>query len=479
MMPAGDFQPVIGLEVHAQLLTRSKIFCGCSTQFGAEPNHNTCPVCLGLPGVLPVLNRRVVEFAVRTGLALSCTIRRTSVWSRKNYFYPDLPKGYQITQYDRPICEFGKLKIDTSSGEKEVRIRRIHMEEDAGKNVHDPAAGRSLVDLNRAGVPLLEIVTEPDLSSSEEAAEYLKALRDILVYIGVNDGNMEEGSFRCDANVSVMRKGSTTLGQRTELKNMNSFRFVRQAIDFEIARQVEVIESGGSVVLETRLWDVQKNETRPMRSKEEAHDYRYFPEPDLPPLHVSEALIQQAAATLPELPRAKLSRLQSEYGLSSYEAKILCGEVSLADYFERCARNYRDYKKLANWFLGELMRLLKEEGGLVSTLKFTPEQFLALLNFVDRGEISPNSGKEVFAEMFRTGEDPGKIISRKGLTQVSDAGELEKLVDEVIAKNPGEVQKYKAGKTQVFGFFVGQVMRAVKGRANPAVVNELLKRKLG
>src|SRR5215468_1446380 len=479
MMPAGDFQPVIGLEVHAQLLTCSKIFCGCSTQFGAEPNHNTCPVCLGLPGVLPVLNRRVVEFAVRTGLALSCTIRRTSVWSRKNYFYPDLPKGYQITQYDRPICEFGKLKIDTSSGEKEVRIRRIHMEEDAGKNIHDPAAGRSLVDLNRAGVPLLEIVTEPDLSSSEEAAEYLKALRDILVYIGVNDGNMEEGSFRCDANVSVRRKGSTTLGQRTELKNMNSFRFVRQAIDFEIARQIEVIESGGSVVQETRLWDVQKNETRPMRSKEDAHDYRYFPEPDLPPLHVSDALIDEVGRSLPELPRAKARRFLSQYGLPAYDVKILCVERPLADFFEACAAQYKDYKKLSNWFLGELMRLLNEKGGSISSLKVQPAQLAALLSSVDKGEISANAGKDVLAEMFRTGRDPASIIAEKGLGQVSDAAVIEAAVDDAIAKNQGEVEKYRAGKKQVLGFFVGQVMKAMKGKGNPALINEMLKKKLG
>src|SRR5215813_11327057 len=343
-MAASDYQPVIGLEVHAQLLTRAKIFCGCSTQFGSPPNHNTCPVCLGMPGVLPVLNKRVVEFAVRVGLALGCTVRKTSVWSRKNYFYPDLPKGYQITQYDQPICEGGKLTIDVDGTTKDIRIRRIHMEEDAGKSVHDAVGGESLVDLNRAGVPLLEIVSEPDIRSSEEAVEYLKSLRDVLMYIGVNDGNMEEGSFRCDANVSVMRKGSTKLGQRTELKNMNSFRFVRQAIDFEIARQIEVIESGDSVVQETRLWDVQRNETRPMRSKEEAHDYRYFPEPDLPPLHVPDALIQQAAATLPELPRAKLSRLQSQFGLPAYDAKILCGDRVLAEHFEACARLYPDSK---------------------------------------------------------------------------------------------------------------------------------------
>ncbi|HEX9507805.1 MAG TPA: Asp-tRNA(Asn)/Glu-tRNA(Gln) amidotransferase subunit GatB [Myxococcales bacterium] len=477
-MAVSDFQPVIGLEVHAQLLTRSKIFCGCSTQFGAPPNHHTCPVCLGMPGVLPVLNQKVVEFAVRAGVALGCAIRKTSVWSRKNYFYPDLPKGYQITQYDRPICEHGKLTIDAAGGEKEIRILRIHMEEDAGKSVHDASAGESLVDLNRAGVPLLEIVSEPDIRSSEEAAEYLKALRDILVYLEVNDGNMEEGSFRCDANISVMRKGATAFGQRTELKNMNSFRFVRQALDYEISRQVEVIESGGKVIQETRLWDTQKNETRAMRSKEDAHDYRYFPEPDLPPLHLPEALINAEAAGLPELPRAKLLRLQSQYGLPLYDAKILCGDRALADFFEACAKEYLEYKKLSNWFLGELLRLFKEEGGALSSLKFSPAQFAFLLRALDGGEISASSAKDVFAEMFRDGRDPSAIISDKGLAQVSDVSQIESVVSEVLAKNAGEVEKYRAGKTQVFGFLVGQVMRAMKGKANPAVVNELLKRKL-
>jgi aspartyl-tRNA(Asn)/glutamyl-tRNA(Gln) amidotransferase subunit B len=477
-MAVSDFQPVIGLEVHAQLLTRSKIFCGCSTQFGAPPNHHTCPVCLGMPGVLPVLNQKVVEFAVRAGLALGCAIRKTSIWSRKNYFYPDLPKGYQITQYDRPICEHGKLTIDAAGGEKEIRILRIHMEEDAGKSVHDASVGESLVDLNRAGVPLLEIVSEPDIRSSEEAAEYLKALRDVLVYIGVNDGNMEEGSFRCDANVSVMRKGATAFGQRTELKNMNSFRFVRQAIDYEISRQVEVIESGGKVSQETRLWDIQKNETRAMRSKEDAHDYRYFPEPDLPPLHLPDALINAEAAGLPELPRAKLLRFQSQYGLPLYDAKILCGDPALADLFEVCAKEYPEYKKLSHWFLGELLRLFKEEGGAFSSLKFSPAQFASLLRALDGGEISASSAKDVFAEMFRDGRDPSAIISDKGLAQVSDVSQIESVVSEVLAKNASEVEKYRAGKTQVFGFLVGQVMRAMKGKANPAVVNLLLKRKL-
>jgi len=478
-MPVSDFQPVIGLEVHAQLLTQSKIFCGCSTTFGAEPNRNTCPVCLGMPGVLPVLNQRVVEFAVRTGLALECTVKKTSIWSRKNYFYPDLPKGYQITQYDLPICEHGRLVIDTPQGEKVIRVRRIHMEEDAGKNVHDAGGGQSLVDLNRAGVPLLEIVSEPDLRDADEAVEYLKALRDVLVYLGVNDGNLEEGSFRCDANVSVMPKGTSTYGQRCELKNLNSFRFLKQAVDYEISRQVDVIESGGKVSQETRLWDVSKGVTRSMRSKEEAHDYRYFPEPDLPPLHVSDAAIDSAAKALPELPRAKLTRFISQYGLPAYDARILTAERPLADCFEACAAHYADAKKLSNWFLGELMRLLKEEGTLLSALRFTPAQLAELLRAVDLGTVSANAGKDVLGEMFRTGKAPADIIAEKGLAQVSDTGAIEAVVDDILAKNAGEVEKYRAGKKQVFGFFVGQVMRAMKGKGNPALVNDLLKKKLG
>ncbi|QSQ19726.1 Asp-tRNA(Asn)/Glu-tRNA(Gln) amidotransferase subunit GatB [Pyxidicoccus parkwayensis] len=478
-MPVSDFQPVIGLEVHAQLLTQSKIFCGCSTAFGAEPNRNTCPVCLGMPGVLPVLNQRVVEFAVRTGLALECTVKKTSVWSRKNYFYPDLPKGYQITQYDLPICEHGRLVIDTPQGEKVIRVRRIHMEEDAGKNVHDADVGQSLVDLNRAGVPLLEIVSEPDLRDADEAVEYLKVMRDVLVYLGVNDGNLEEGSFRCDANVSVMPKGSSTYGQRCELKNLNSFRFLKQAIEYEISRQVDVIESGGKVDQETRLWDVNKGVTRSMRSKEEAHDYRYFPEPDLPPLHVSDAAIDAAAKALPELPRAKLTRFMSQYGLPAYDARILVAERPLADFFEACAAHYADAKKLSNWFLGELMRLLKEEGTPLSSVRFTPVQLAELLGAVDKGTVSANAGKDVLGEMFRTGKAPADIIAEKGLAQVSDTGAIEAVVDDILAKNAGEVEKYRAGKKQVFGFFVGQVMRAMKGKGNPALVNDLLKKKLG
>ncbi|MGQ0503831.1 MAG: Asp-tRNA(Asn)/Glu-tRNA(Gln) amidotransferase subunit GatB [Myxococcaceae bacterium] len=478
-MPVSDFQPVIGLEVHAQLLTQSKIFCGCSTKFGAPPNQNTCPVCLGMPGVLPVLNERVVEFAIRAGLALSCTVKKQSVWSRKNYFYPDLPKGYQITQFDQPICEHGKLSFESAETEKTVRILRIQMEEDAGKNVHDADPRSSLVDLNRAGTPLLEIVSEPDLRSSEEATDYLRALRDVVVYIGVNDGNMDEGSFRCDANVSVMPKGSSTYGTRVELKNINSFRFVREAIDYEIKRQVELIESGGKVVQETRLFDPDRGETRSMRSKEDAHDYRYFPEPDLPPLQLYDAQIDAVAKVLPELPRAKLQRFQTAFGLPAYDAKLLCADKPLADFFESVAAHYNDYKKISNWCHGELLRLINESNVTLQTLRLTSVQFASLLAEVDKGTLSNNAAKGVLAEMFKTGGEPSAIIAEKGLAQVSDVGAVEAVVEEVLRKNASEVEKYKAGQQKVYGFLVGQVMKAMKGKGNPALVNELLKKKLG
>jgi aspartyl-tRNA(Asn)/glutamyl-tRNA(Gln) amidotransferase subunit B len=479
-MALSDFQPVIGLEVHGQLLTKSKIFCGCSTRFGAEPNTHTCPVCLGLPGSLPVLNARVVEFAVRAGVALNCRINGRSIWSRKNYFYPDLPKGFQISQYDQPLCEHGALVFDVDGAEKRVGIRRIHLEEDAGKNVHDAGGGESLVDLNRAGVPLTEIVSEPDLRSAEEAAEYLKALRDVLVYIGVNDGNLEEGSFRCDANVSVMLRGATVLGTRAELKNINSFRFVRQAIDFEIARQVGVLEAGGKVLQETRLWDPQKGETRGMRSKEEAHDYRYFPEPDLPPLLVPEGMVDRVRGELPELPREKLQRFQSEFGLPLYDAKILVAERPLADFFEAVWKLYGgSAKKLANWFTGELQRLLNEEGASLTALKFSPLHFAQLLQLLDGGDVSANTAKDVFAEMFRTGKAPRTIVDERGLGLEKDAGAVAAAVDGVLAANPEEVAKYRAGKKQVLGFLVGQVMKAMKGKGNPTQVNALLKARLG
>ena len=479
-MGASDFQPVIGLEVHGQLLTESKIFCGCSTRFGSAPNTHTCPVCLGMPGSLPVLNAKVVEFAVRAGVALGCRINERSIWARKNYFYPDLPKGYQISQYDLPLCEHGALVFDVNGVEKRVGIRRIHLEEDAGKNIHDAAGGESLVDLNRAGIPLTEIVSEPDLRSSEEAGEYLKALRDVLVYLGVNDGNLEEGSFRCDANVSVMRRGATELGTRAELKNINSFRFVRQAIDYEIARQVALLESGGKVLQETRLWDPQRGETRSMRSKEEAHDYRYFPEPDLPPLLVPEGLVERVRGELPELPREKLQRFQADFGLGAYDAKILVADRALANFFESVQAAYGgNAKKLAHWFTGELQRLLKEEGTSVTALAFPPQHFAELLQLVDAEEVSANAGKDVFAEMFRTGKAPRAIVQARGLALEKDSGAVEAAVDAVLAANPEEVAKYRAGKKQVLGFLVGQVMKGMKGKGNPAQVNAVLKARLG
>jgi len=478
-MALSDFQPVIGLEVHAQLLTQSKIFCGCSTAFGAPPNHHTCPVCLGMPGVLPVLNEKVVEHAVRVGLALGCRIRPVSIWARKNYFYPDLPKGYQISQYDQPICEDGQLRIEVAGAERAIRIRRVHMEEDAGKSVHDPGGGESLVDLNRAGVPLLEIVSEPDLRSSEEAAEYLRTMRDVLVYLGANDGNLEEGSFRCDANVSVMRKGAAELGTRAELKNINSFRFVQKAIDYEIARQVEVIEAGGKVVQETRLYDPQRGETRSMRGKEEAHDYRYFPEPDLPPVRVSEALLEKVRASLPELPRARVQRLQERYGLSAADARTLCGDRALADWFEAGAPKVKDPKKLANWMVGDLLRQINESGAPLSAVKFTAAQLASLVAAVEQGTISGAAGKDVLAEMFRSGRDPQEIVAEKGLAQVSDVSAMEQVLDELLARNAGEVEKYRAGKKQVLGFLMGQAMKAMKGKGNPQLLNELLRKKLG
>ena len=482
-MPVSDFETVIGLEVHAQLLTQSKIFCGCTTAFGGEPNTHTCPVCLAMPGVLPSLNRRVVEFAVRAGLALGCEVKGKSVWARKNYFYPDLPKGYQISQYELPICQGGRVPITLDGEERAIRLTRIHMEEDAGKNLHEVAPdGSSGVDLNRAGVPLLEIVSEPDLRSVDEAIEYLKSLRAILMYLGVNDGNLEEGSFRCDANVSVMPRGSKTLGQRCEIKNMNSFRFLRQAVEYEVRRQVEVLEAGGKVAQETRLFDPARGETRAMRSKEDAPDYRYFPEPDLPPLIVDEALLSAVRASLPELPGARASRYQRQLGLSAFDAQLLTAERAVAEFFDAALAAYGSgpdaAKKVANWMNGEAARLANETGLEPSEWKVTPEKLAAILKLADAGTVGGPGAKQLFEEVFHRGGDPAEVVKAKGLAQVSDEGAIEAAVNKVLAANPGEVEKHRSGKKNLVGFFVGQVMKEMKGKGNPALVNAVLKRKL-
>ncbi|GAM09235.1 aspartyl/glutamyl-tRNA(Asn/Gln) amidotransferase subunit B [Geobacter sp. OR-1] len=475
------YQAVIGLEVHVQLKTNTKIFCGCSTQFGASPNSQTCPVCLGLPGALPVLNKKVVEYAIKAGLATNCAISPRSIFARKNYFYPDLPKGYQISQYELPICVKGHLDIDADLGAKRIGITRIHMEEDAGKLVHSDIPGLgsgSGVDLNRACTPLLEIVSEPDIRTADEAVAYLKKLHQIVVYLGICDGNMEEGSFRCDANVSVMRIGSDRFGTRTETKNVNSFRFVKQAIEYEIERQIELIEDGGKVVQETRLFDPNTGETRSMRGKEEAHDYRYFPDPDLVPLVISNDWVEDTRLSLPELPEAKLLRYQSEMGLTPYDAEVLTAVRELAEYFEACLAAGSQPKMAANWIMGEVTRGLNDNGLEIIACPVTPKQLAALLALIEKGTISGKIAKTVFDEMWQNGGEPAKIVEEKGLVQVSDTGEIEKIIDEIMAANMGQVEEYRGGKDKVFGFFVGQVMRASKGKANPAVVNDLLVKKL-
>ncbi len=503
--PAEKYEAVIGLEIHAQMMTRSKMFCGCSTQFGAVPNTQTCPICTGMPGVLPVINKRAVEMAIRAGLATHCGIAPYSRFARKNYFYPDLPKGYQISQYELPLCERGSLEVAVNGEHKRIGITRIHMEEDAGKNLHEGIVGASHVDLNRAGVPLLEIVSEPDIRSAEEAVAYLKKFRDILVYLEVCDGNMEEGSLRCDANVSLRPVGRKEFGARTELKNINSFRFVQKALEYEIARQKKILDEGGRIVQETRLWDTEKNVTASMRSKEEAHDYRYLPEPDLVPLEVPVEWVEQIRKTLPELPQAKRERFVKEYGIPEYDAEVLTSEKRIADYFESCAREYKykNYKNLSNWILTELLRELKADDREVRSAGIDPKQpitvidsktgesalmsapllvlsehLISLLTLMDQGAINRNTAKKVFEEMCRTGKSPEKIIQEQGLAQLSDDQSIERLIDDVLAANPNELMAYRQGKEKLFGFFVGQVMKQSGGKANPAKVNELLKRKL-
>ncbi len=473
-----SYEVVIGLEVHAQLQTRTKLFCRCGTEFGLPPNTQTCPVCLGLPGSLPVINRLAVEMAIRTGLALHCNIRNDNQFARKNYFYPDLPKGYQISQYEAPICENGWMDIQPNGSTKRVRIRRAHLEEDAGKNVHEGGGSDSRVDLNRAGTPLLEIVTEPDMQTPEEVDAYLKGLRDVLMYLEVCDGNMEQGSLRCEPNISLRPSGQTVLGTKVELKNINSFRFVHDALKFEIARQTTVLEEGGVVHQETRLWDVDKEQTMVMRSKEEAHDYRYFPDPDLLPMNLEQEWIEDLQNTLPELPRVRQQRFISEYQLPEYDAGVLTSVRPLADYFETCVGLFPHPKIVSNWVMGELLRELNTTETSAEVSPVSPERLVNLLQLVEKETISLKVAREIFPELYASGKDPEQLIQEKGLTQISDDGALMTMIQEVIAQNPNQVAQYRGGKETVLGFFVGQVMKASKGKANPAKVNEMLKKEL-
>jgi aspartyl-tRNA(Asn)/glutamyl-tRNA(Gln) amidotransferase subunit B len=473
-----QYEPVIGLEVHAQLKTASKIFCGCSTKFGQGPNSQTCQVCIGMPGVLPVLNKTAMDYIIKTGLAVHCEIAPYSRFARKNYFYPDLPKGYQISQYELPVCLGGYVDVVVDGKVKRVGLTRIHLEEDAGKNLHEGIEGASHVDLNRTGVPLMEIVSEPDIRSAEEAAEYMRKLRAILRYIDVCDGNMEEGSLRCDANISVRPVGQAEFGTRAELKNMNSFKNVQKAIEYEIKRQIAVIEDGGKVVQETRLWDANQNITISMRGKEEAHDYRYFPEPDLVPVEVSKEWLDSIRATMPELPDAKRERFVSQYGIPDYDAMVLTESRALADYYEDAAKLSGEPKLASNWIMGDVLRKLKEDGIEPEQCPLSPERLAGMIKLIGSGTISGKIAKTVFEEIYNSKKSAEEVVSEKGLLQISDEGEIAKIIDEVMAANPANVEQYRAGKVALIGFFVGQVMKKTGGKANPGMVNELLKKKL-
>lgn len=469
------YEAVIGLEVHAQLLTESKAFCGCSTKFGKEPNSNVCPVCLGHPGVLPVLNKKVVEFTALMGMATNCSVNQHSVFARKNYFYPDLPKGYQISQYEEPICEFGYIEVLPKNNEpKKIGITRIHMEEDAGKSIHD-LSPLTLVDVNRCGVPLMEIVSEPDIRTPEEAYLYLNKIKQIVQYLGICDGNMEEGSLRCDANISIRLKGETKLGVKTEIKNMNSFRNVERAIEFEIKRQIELIEDGEKIVQQTLLWDADLNEAYPMRSKEEAHDYRYFPDPDLLPVDINQIWKKEIESALPELPDAKLKRFISDFSLPVYDSEILTQTKSLADYYEKVVSVTDDYKSASNWIIGEVLAVVNDKKINITDFSVAPDNLGKLINLIKSGTISGKIAKEVFSIMLEENSDPEQIVKAKNLIQISDTKEIESIIKSIIEKNPSQVQEFLSGKEKVLGFFVGQVMKETKGKANPRIVNELLK----
>ena len=478
----GDWEPVIGLEVHAQLLTVSKLFCGCSTSFGAEPNAHTCPVCLGMPGVLPVLNRRAVALSVRTALATDCSIPETAIWSRKNYFYPDLPKGYQVSMYEEPLALGGHLEVSLETGTTLVRITRIHMEEDAGKSIHDAQEPYSRVDLNRAGVPLMEIVSEPDIRSPAEAAGYMRTLRTLLQHIGSCDGNMEEGSMRCDANVSIRKRGTDKLGTRAEIKNMNSFRSIERAVDWEILRQIDLLEDGGSVVQETRLWDADRERTESMRSKEDAHDYRYFPEPDLPPLRVEREWIEEIRAELPELPAQRRERFIRDYALSPYDAAVLTSRRDLGDYYEAAAEAHPNPKAIANWVMGDVQRVVREQrlddALVIEQWPLSAKRLAQLVARIDDETISGKIAKTVFEKMLASGKTADEIIEDQGLRQVTDTNAISSVVRAVIAAHPEKVEEFRGGKEKLLGFFVGLVMKDTQGKANPKAVNEILRTQL-
>ncbi len=495
-----QYETVIGLEIHSQLLTETKMFCGCSTRFGSEPNTQTCPVCTGMPGVLPVMNKKAIEYVIKTGIVMNCEISSFSRFARKNYFYPDLPKGYQISQYELPVCGHGYVEIDGNDRDggngcniKKIGLTRIHLEEDAGKNIHvdtirrdrslpgflDDAGNYSLVDLNRAGIPLMEIVTEPDISAPKEAVAFMKKLRTILRYLGVCDGNMEQGSLRCDANVSVRPNGKKEFGTKTEIKNINSFKFVEKALDYEIRRQIKILTNGGEIIQETRLWNPNKEITVSMRSKEEAHDYRYFPEPDLVPVEVESSWIEKIKNTIAELPDIRKDRLISQYTLTKHDAEMLTSEMSMADWFERAVKLGGNPKSVFNWMKGELMRLLNEENKQIEQCSLKPGQLVDLLRLIEKDIISGKIAKSVFEEMYKTGKDAGNIIKEKGIVQISDEAEIEAVIDAVLAKNQKEIERYRAGEEKLLGFFVGQIMKLTKGKANPKILNKLLKEKLG
>jgi aspartyl-tRNA(Asn)/glutamyl-tRNA(Gln) amidotransferase subunit B len=473
-----QYEAVIGLEIHAQLLTDTKIFCGCSTRFGSDPNTQICPVCTGMPGVLPVMNRKAVEYVVRTGLALHCDISSYSRFARKNYFYPDLPKGYQISQFELPLCEHGFVDITVEGNSKRVALTRIHLEEDAGKNIHEGGGNDSAVDLNRAGVPLMEIVTEPDIRSAREAAAFMKKLRAIVRYIGVCDGNMEQGSLRCDANVSIRPSGQEAYGVKTEIKNMNSFRYVEKALDYEIKRQTRSLQDGERIIQETRLWNTEKGVTESMRSKEEAHDYRYFPDPDLMPIEFEKSLIDRIKSELVELPDEKHRRFVDEHGISDEDAGLLVAERETAEWFEVAVKAGGDPKNICNWIKGDFAKLLNDNNTQINESLVTPQMLVAMLSLVEKGTISGRIAKTVFEEMYRTGKTADKVVEEKGLVQISDASGIEMIIDEILNNSTGEVTRFREGETKLMGFFVGQVMKATKGKANPKIVNELLRKKL-